>query len=249
MEKNEYRIMYDIEKTYWWFKGKQFLIDLFLRTHLSESKDNKLLDIGSGTGIILELMKKHGIGYGIELSSLGIKMLKRRDLNLIVQSDVNRPMPFKKDVFSAITCLDVLEHLENDFGILKEMLRICKPGGVIIITVPAMQFLWSPHDEALHHKRRYTKKQIVDKIAPLNCIVIKASYFNGTLFLPITVVRKSKLLFRKNREVKSDFFMALPNWLNRVLYFLYSTELSCLRFVNIPFGVSALLIIQKPETD
>ena len=249
MEEKEYRIMYDFERTYWWFRGKQFLIDVFLKKHLNRSKDNKLLDIGSGTGIILELMKKHGVGYGVELSTAGIKLLKQRILNLIVQSDANQPMPFKNDVFSAITCLDVLEHLENDFGLLKEMVRICKPGGVIIITVPAMRFLWSIHDEALHHKRRYTRKQLLNQIEPLFCTVSKASYFNSSLFLPITVVRKIKSLFKEGKALKSDLFIALPKWLNRSLYFWYLTELNCLRFANIPFGISVLLIIQKPETN
>ncbi len=249
MEKNEYRIMHDIERTYWWFRGKQFLIDVFLKRYLSESKDNKLLDIGCGTGIILELMKKHGSGYGIELSALGIKMLKQKNLNLLVQSDANRPMPFKDDVFSAITCLDVLEHLDSDFELLKEMVRICKPGGVIVITVPAMRFLWSIHDEALHHKRRYTKKQLLNRIGALNCTVVKSSYFNSCLFFPIAFVRLMKSLFRDGKVVKSDFFMALPKWLNRTLYFFYSTELNCLRFTTIPFGLSVLLIVQKPETN
>jgi len=249
MEKNEYTIMHDIEKTYWWFRGKQFLVNMLLKKLLNPSKDNKLLDIGSGTGIILELLKKHGTGYGIELSALAIKMLKQRNVNSIVQSDANRPIPFKNNVFSAITCLDVLEHLENDFGLLKEMVRICNPGGIIIITVPALQFLWSPHDEALHHKRRYTKKQLLNRISPLDCAVIKASYFNASLFLPIATIRKIKSFFKKGKEVKSDFHISLPEWLNRTLYLWYSAELNCLKSANIPFGISALLILQKPETD
>jgi len=185
----------------------------------------------------------------VEISTLAIQLLKQKGLNLIVQADANQSIPFKDSVFTAVTCLDVLEHLENDAALLDEMVRICKPGGIILVTVPALQFLWSPHDEALHHKRRYTKNQMLNKIKRLNCTVIKATYFNATLFLPIVAVRKLKSLFRKNKEVKSDFFIPLPKWLNRALYLWYSSELKCLRFTNIPIGVSALLIIQSPEKD
>jgi len=237
--------MYEIERTYWWFKGKQFLIDLFLKMYLGDSRDNRLLDIGSGTGIILKLLEKYGFGFGVELSEVGIKFLKKRNLNLIVRSDANQPIPFRNDIFSAITCLDVLEHLENDFGLLKEMVRICKPGGFIVITVPAMPFLWSTHDEALNHKRRYTRKHLLNQIVSLDCTVSKASYFNSSLFLPIILVRKIRSFFSEGKKAESDFFMALPEWLNRSLYLWYLTELNCLRFANIPFGISILLILEK----
>lgn len=247
MEKHEYRIMYHIENTYWWFRGKQFLIDMLLKAHLENDRSNRVLDIGAGTGIILELLQRYGTAYGVEISTVAIQMLRQRGLNFVVQSDANRPMSFKSDAFSIVTCLDVLEHLENDSGLLKEMVRVCKPGGLILITVPAMRFLWSRHDEALHHKRRYTKKQLLNQIASLNCSVIKASYFNASLFLPIAAVRRLKSLWREEKDATSDFFMPLPEWLNKALYFWYTSELSCLRILNFPFGVSIVLMIQKPE--
>lgn len=249
MKENEYRVMYDIERTYWWFRGKQFLIDIFFEENLNPSNNQRLLDLGSGTGVIMEQCQKWGIPYGVEISTLAIQMLKQRSLNLVVQADANQTIPFKDSIFTAVTCLDVLEHLENDTALLDEMIRICKPGGFILMTVPALQFLWSPHDEALYHKRRYTKNQMLNKIKQLNCTVIKATYFNATLFLPIVVVRKLKSLFKKNKEVRSDFFIPLPKWLNRALYFWYSCELKCLKFTDIPIGVSVLLMIQKPEKD
>lgn len=249
MEKNEYRIMYEIERTYWWFRGKRFLIEMLLKAHLGNDNSIKVLDIGTGTGNILELLQRYGTAYGVEVSTVAIQMLRQRDLNLIVRSDANEPMPFKSNVFSIITCLDVLEHLENDFGLLGEMVRVCKPGGIILITVPAMPFLWSRHDEALHHKRRYTKKQLLNQIESLNCTVVKATYYNTSLFLPIAAVRTFKSFMRAEGKAKSDFFMPLPEWLNRALYSWYTTELSYLRIVDFPFGVSIVLMIQKPEID
>ena len=145
MEEYEYEIMYGLENTYWWFKGKQFLLEMLLNDHLDDDRSNRALDIGAGTGAPLELLRKYGAAYGVEFSKVALRMLKQKGLNSIVRSDAEESIPFKNDTFSAITCLDVLEHLENDSGLIEEMVRVCKPGGLILITVPALRFLWSRH--------------------------------------------------------------------------------------------------------
>ncbi|MBT3368618.1 MAG: class I SAM-dependent methyltransferase [Nitrospina sp.] len=247
MEEYEYEIMYGLENTYWWFKGKQFLLEMLLNDHLDDDRSNRALDIGAGTGATLELLRKYGAAYGVEFSKVALRMLKQKGLNSIVRSDAEESIPFKDDTFSAVTCLDVLEHLENDSGLLAEMVRVCKPGGIILVTVPAMPFLWSRHDEALHHKRRYKKTQLLNRIAPLNCTVTRSTYYNAFLFLPIAAVRMFKFFVRAGGgKAESDFFMPLPEWLNSALYFLFATELKCLRIVGIPFGLSILAVIQKP---
>ena len=189
MEEYEYRIMRHIENTYWWFRGKQFLVDMLLKKYLDNNRSNMILDIGTGTGATLERLQRYGNVYGVDVSTVAIQLLARDGYKRIVRSDAENGIPFKGNTFSLITCLDVLEHLENDRSLLEEMARVCKPGGVILITVPAMRLLWSSHDVALHHKRRYTKWQLLSQIGPLHCNVIKASYFNTSLFVPIAVVR------------------------------------------------------------
>jgi SAM-dependent methyltransferase len=164
---------------------------------------------------------------------------------LVACADAGQPLPFRNDVFSAITCLDVLEHLDNDLGLLEEMLRICKPEGYIIITVPALDILWSVHDEALHHKRRYTLKQILANVRRPDCSVIKASYFNTILFLPILIVRKLKSLLPNKKELESDFFMPMPGYVNSLLKSLFIFEISFSKSLSLPFGVSLLLVIKK----
>ena len=246
MENDEYKIMYDLEKSYWWFVGKQFLIKNYLkRLGLDRLKQAKILDIGCGTGIILKILEEFGTAYGIDLSSEAIGFLRQRDLNFVACADAGQPLPFRNNVFSAITCLDVLEHLDNDLGLLEEMVRICKPEGYIIITLPAFDILWSIHDEALHHKRRYTLKQILAYVSRLNCRVIKASYFNTILFLPILIVRKLKSLLPHKKELESDFFIPMPGWINSLLKSLFISEIFFSKSLSLPFGVSLLLIIKK----
>lgn len=246
MEKVEYAIMYDIEQSYWWFVGKQFLVRSILEgcSLCSPAKD-RILDIGCGTGTVLKLLEDFGTAYGVELSTDAIQFLKKRDLNLVVRSDVSQSIPFKDDAFSVITCLDVLEHLDDDFTLLNEMVRVCKPGGHIVLTVPALNVLWSRHDAALHHKRRYTKKRLLEKVSPLHATVTKKSYYNTALILPILAVRKLKPLFSDKESMQSDFFISIPRWINALLTFVFVTEIRFLKRLNFPIGVSLLLIMKK----
>ena len=164
MEKEEFEVMYQLEQTHWWFKGKQFLLQQTLGSLRNNvSKKDRILDIGAGTGIVLKILQHIGTAFGFELSLEGIKYLKKRKLKSIICADADQPLPFKNDSFTLITCLDVLEHLEKDVNLLKEMIRVSKPGGHILVAVPAFKIFWSPHDVALHHKRRYTRKDIPGK--------------------------------------------------------------------------------------
>lgn len=248
MEKDEYRVMYDIEQSYWWFVGKQFLMKTVLNSLPARaSRGDSILDIGCGTGIVMKLLAGFGTAFGMELSQEAIQFLKQRGLKLIVRSDAGRSIPFKANTFSTVSCLDVLEHLDDDSVVLDEMVRVCKPGGHIIITVPACKALWSVHDEALHHKRRYSRKDLLAKAGKFNCAVLKSSYYNATLMIPILAVRKLRSVVPGKREVRSDFFMPLPRWLNILLAAVFVAEIRCLRFLDLPFGVSLLLVIQKPK--
>ncbi|MBW2566558.1 MAG: methyltransferase domain-containing protein, partial [Deltaproteobacteria bacterium] len=154
-------------------------------------------------------------------------------------------IPFKVDVFFFFSCLDVLEHIDDDFALLNEMVRVCEPGGHIILTVPAFNAVWSPHDSALQHRRRYTRKQMLKRVCQLNSAVIKSSYYNTALFLPILAVRKLKPFLSDRQNTESDLFIPIPRWLNALLTLLYMAEIACLQFLNFPFGVSLLLILKK----
>jgi len=246
MEETEYKIMYDMEKSYWWFVGKQFLIRNILKGLDTKSRDgNKVLDIGCGTGIILQLLKDFGTPYGTELSPKAIAFLKKRNLSNTVQSDAGQSIPFRTDTFSVVTCLDVLEHIDDDGPLIKEMFRVCKPGGHVILTVPAFEFLWSHHDVALHHKRRYTKKQVLTKTLGYDWKVNKCSYYNTLFFFPILAARQLKKLLSNAGQPRSDFFFGLPGWLNRVMSLLFVSEIRLLSRFSFPFGVSLVITLQK----
>lgn len=247
MERSEYGLMYHLEQSYWWFAGKQFLVTEQLKLLLPmHGRDQRILDIGSGTGIILKTLEELGQAVGMEMSQEAIQFLRKRSLKQIVCSDAEQPLPFKSGSYSLITCLDVLEHLDRDQALLKEMLRVCREGGHVLVTVPAFKLLWSPHDVVLHHRRRYTRPGLLGQVSALNCEVIKASYYNFILSLPILTIRKLRALFDERGKGQSDFFIDLPGLVNRALTALYKLELLGLRRVRYPYGVSLLLVLRKP---
>jgi ubiquinone/menaquinone biosynthesis C-methylase UbiE len=248
MEKEEYNIMHHFERTYWWFLGKRFLVRTMIKRLVIEegSRGPVFLDIGCGTGMIMELLRSFGSVFGIEVSQEALQFLKQHQLKGLAQADANQSIPFKNNTFFAITCMDVLEHLEDDLAVLKEAFRVCKPGGYMIITVPAFDLLWSPHDIALHHKRRYTKKQLLNRIKGLHWEMIKCSYYNTVLFLPILFVRKLRNQLTTTTDARSDFYVNLPPWLNRMLSWVLLSEIRFLRHFDLPVGVSLLLILRKP---
>jgi SAM-dependent methyltransferase len=248
MEKSEYEIMYNLESSYWWFLGKQFLVeDQFRSLGLDPPNRCRILDIGSGTGQNIRTLEKFGNVCGVERSSEAIRFLRKRGVRNVICSDANVTLPFRDGVFSAVTCLDVLEHLDEDESLLTEMHRVCEPGGYIFITVPAFRMFWSPHDIALHHKRRYSKGEMLLRIKGLRCRVKKVTYYNMVLSVPIWLFRKLRSVTSLKNHSESDFFTPLPGFLNKSLESFFKLEITFLRYRNYPFGVSLLVILQRED--
>jgi SAM-dependent methyltransferase len=240
-------VMYRLEQSYWWFVGKQFLVREQVKAlFLNRGTVARILDIGSGTGIILKTLGEFGQTFGMEMSREAIQFLKNRNLKRLVCSDAEQALPFKNESFALVTCLDVLEHLDHDKELIEEMLRICEEGGHVLVTVPAFNRLWSPHDSVLHHRRRYTRTRLLGRLSGLKGQVLKASYYNFMLSLPILAVRKLRAFFPEKGKGQSDFFIDLPEGLNRSLTALYKLEILGLRILRYPYGVSLLVLVRKP---
>ena len=247
MKKNEYSMMNEIENYHWWFIGKSILIDnICKRLFHSLSKDRRMLDVGCGTGKMISILKRYGHSYGVEISHEAVNYLKNKNIHDIIICDANKPIPCKENKFSLITCLDVLEHVVNDALLINEMLRVCEQEGYIVITVPAFNILWSYHDEALYHKRRYSKKQLIKMLDKSDCRITKATYYNFSFFFPVLIFRKIREIFvDEKKEVHSDCYVSVPSPVNKLFSILLDMEIKCLRFFNFPCGVSLLLILQK----
>ena len=244
MEVDEYKKMYDLEETHWWFVSKRKLIFSFLKKYYSKKgAERKILDVGCGTGIILSEFSKYGSTRGIDLSNHDIKFCKLRGLNNIKKGSVLK-IPFKSNYFDIIGCFDVLYHkdVENDEKALKELHRVCKKGGRLFVTDSACKFLLGKHDLASHARTRYSTKEIKQKLEAAGFKIEKLTYYNFFLFPMVFLKRKLSILFNlgESTDLKKENI-----FLNVILKFIMSIERVLIKWINFPLGVSLFCVARK----
>ncbi|MCJ7789154.1 MAG: class I SAM-dependent methyltransferase [Candidatus Atribacteria bacterium] len=235
MEIEEYNKMYKFEEHYWWWVGKRAIIKHLLDILKLDSIN--ILDVGCGTGINLDFLQKYGNVFGVDFSKEAKKFCKMRGYK-IIQANAEK-LPLKENTFDLITALDLLEHLDDNMAI-SEFYRVLKPDGYLILTVPAFTFLWSKHDEALHHKRRYDKNQLKNVLKSNGFIIKKLSYWNFFLFFPIAIIRLIKKNM-KNKTITSDV-KEIPRIINDFLIFMLKIESYLISHINLPIGISLVCV-------
>lgn len=239
MQKYLYEDLYLQEEIHWWHRSKRELVCQILKGNIS--KKSNILDIGCGTGKNIESFSRFGKIWGVDSSIDAIKFCKKRGLKNVKKGSIEK-IPFRSKSLDAVTALDVLEHVE-DSKALKEIHRVLKDYGVLIITVPAFPHLWSRWDEVLHHKRRYTRNSLQRVLNQNGFEVSKISYLYSFLYIPAFLIRKIKELFYK-KHYPSDFKLS-SNIINLSLYNLSSLERFFAVKINIPFGTSLIAVAKK----
>lgn len=244
MRKDLYQELYDLEDNYWWHVGKREIIKSQIG-RIGPIGQIKILDVGCGAGRWMEEMGKMLPGseiWGIDKEPAAINFCRERKLtNLKIASAEN--LPFPDSSFDLVTCLDLLEHVEDDKKAIFEFHRVLKPKGLLIISAPAYKKLFSYWDKMLQHKRRYEDKEIRDMLEKQKFKIIKLMHSNFFIFLPSLLIRFLKSKKKGAREF-SDF-MPVPSFLNKFLIFLYRLEAVLLRRMDLPFGLSILAVVQK----
>ena len=243
MEENFEKKYHDVETNHWWFKSRRnYLIDLLKNS----PKDSKILDIGCSSGVFLKDLENLGFDsinlYGIDISEKAISNSKKNGLtNTFVMDAQNITLTEKFDIIVASDCL---EHLENDTKALNNWESLLKQNGKMYVFVPAFMSLWSYHDDVNMHYRRYKKNELRLKIENENLEIIKASYWNFFLFVPVYFFRKISSLFNKNKSGESDIRIG-NSIINKLLLQLIIFENKLLKRINFPFGVSTFCIARK----
>lgn len=240
MKKYLYGDLFSLEDKHWWHISKRRIVRKLIDKY-NNLENPKILDIGCGTGRNIEELADLGQIYGLDNSREALRFCKKRGLkNLIFGSAEKTNLP--NNSFDIITLLDVLEHTDDD-KTLKEIHRILKKNSLLIITVPAFNWLWSQWDIVLHHKRRYTRESLTTILERNNYRIRKISYMYSFLVLPILLVRSIKsFLFKK--EYPSDFRLSsslVNNLLNKL------TQFESFFYANghIPIGTSLIVVAQK----
>lgn len=243
MSPDAYTEMADVESRHWWFVGRRAILTRLLE-RLDLPADAQILEIGSGTGGNLLMLSRFGRISAIEMDENAREIAARKTEGLfdIRAGFCPDKIPFANEKFDLICLFDVLEHIEDDQGTLDAIIPLLSERGRVIITVPAYQWLWSMHDEFLHHKRRYSKAGLRRSIDRSGLKLLRLSYFN-TLLFPLAVL--ARIRDRLKSTGKASGTGIPPGPLNTVFSSLFAFERVILGSIDLPFGVSLLAIMKR----
>src|SRR5437868_9398773 len=202
MRHDLYEDLYVKEQDYWWHVGKRAIVYSLLERYLPRGKtraERQALDLGCGAGLNLDLLAKYAEPVGMDFSEEALRFCLERGHKRLCKADAAE-LPFRDRQFDIITALDVVEHLDDDLAALTELRRTLKPGGLLIMSVPAYPALWSYWDDILGHRRRYTVKSMREAVTSAGLTVRKASYSNGLILAPTVGVRALKSLRHQAAE-------------------------------------------------
>ena len=248
MREDFYAEYFRIEDRHWWFVGRRRIVLAVLGAHLTRAPNGhttRILDLGCGTGTMLEHLRRFGEVDGVDADEQAVRYCHSRGHTgvQLLESDA---LPFPDDSFDLLTALDVLEHIEDDRRTLEEVARILRPGGTLLATVPAYPWMWGAQDQISHHFRRYMRNQLEHRVLAAGLELERLTHFNTLLFAPIAAVRLARRLRPPKGQPRSDFQMTREGAANRLLAGVFSSEARWLRARDLPFGVSLLALAKVP---
>ena len=262
MRHDLYEDLYVKEQDYWWHVGKRLIVYGLLTRYLPAqavgAAGRRALDRGCGTGHNLDSLARYAAPVGLDSASAALDFCRRRGHRYLVRAE---SLPFAPESFDIVTALDVIEHVDDDIVTLRDLYTTMRPGGLLIISVPAYRALWSYWDDILGHRRRYTTGSLRRAVETAGFRVRKISYSNTAILVPATVLRFLKGLrhkagrraysrgFTDEESIPNSDFVPVPGWLNRLLTGYYRWESRTLRRASLPFGLSVVCVAQKPARD
>lgn len=248
MESFTYQLMRDIEDEHWWFVARRKILKELLAT-LKLPVPSDILEVGCGTGGNISFLQAFGNVIGVESDESAAMMAKQRKQAPILAGSLPDELPDFERQFDLIVLFDVIEHIDKDGESLQTLASLLKPGGHIVLTVPAFSFLWSQHDDENQHKRRYNRRNLRAMVTCNGFRIDYLSYFNFWLFPVVAAIR----LFRKALPYKGSWQdMRKPTLiLNKLLQLIFSSERHLIGKLYLPFGMSLVTVISatKHETE
>jgi SAM-dependent methyltransferase len=234
----------EVDEHHWWYRGRRRVIRAEL-DRLPLPAGARVLDAGCGSGRTLQELVDYGAVSGIELNTDAASLARERELGEVRVGRLEE-LPWDDATFDLITCLDVIEHVPDDVAALAELWRVCRPGGWLLVTVPAYQALWSRHDEANHHYRRYSRSMLRGAARAGGFQVERVTSFNSLLLAPAAAVRLTQRRLGTHNGYTNDLELG-PAWLNDVLERPLALEAKWLaRGRTLPLGLSLLAVLRRP---
>lgn len=238
--------MFTVENDFWWYRGLHDLVLRFVRPAAAgQAKPVRILDAGCGTGRMMELLQSYGGIEGFDFSAEALRFCAQRGIAAVSKQDLTA-WQGGQDVYDVIVCLDVLYHdsIIDDDAIVKEFHRALKPGGMLIVNLPAFELLRRRHDRAVHTRKRFTKKATAVRYKAIGFFISTVSYRLPHFFL-IILCKKWIERLSGNTGVRSDLTMP-PRWLNTLLIWLNRLENQCIASgISMPWGTSLFIVARK----
>lgn len=241
---SEFAALASVENTNWWFKNRNYLIGQMVSGFFPNARS--VLDIGCGTGYVLSFLQTLLPGAalnGSEIYTEGLRYARHRfsKANLF-QADA-RALPYDSE-FDLVVALDVIEHIQEDAAVLREMHRSLRPGGGVIVTVPQHRFLWSLNDDHACHVRRYERRELRDKLRAAGFVVERMTSF-VSLLLPLAFASRLRRRDPVSFDPMSEY--KIPHWMNEAFFFVSTMERAAVKAgANFPMGNSLLAVARKP---
>jgi SAM-dependent methyltransferase len=244
----EYRAHFELEERHWWFTSRRRMAFRLLARALPKGGPLRILDAGCGTGINLAGLARFGRVFGCDFAPEALDFCRERGLAGLVRADVNR-LPYLDGAFDLVTFFDVLYHeaVSDDTAVLQDAARTLKPGGLVLVTDSAFDFLRGPHDAAMRGARRYTRRELMAKCRAAGLEPIHATYFYMSTFPAVYLKRRAerrRATRRPEAEVRSDLALAARP-VNAALSALLGLEGRWAARRRLPFGSSVVVLARK----
>jgi SAM-dependent methyltransferase len=243
MDAQVYLRMAELDERHWWFVARRQILRSLIEREIRPPKDSRILEVGCGTGHNLGMLGEFGALEASELDAGARELAGLRLGRPVTAAALPDLSMFPADSFDLVALLDVLEHVEDDASALTAIRSRLKPGGKLLVTVPANRWMWSAHDAAHHHHRRYTKRELEHAATSAGFRIDLLSYFNTLLFPPIAAARLAgKLLGRESADDSIP-----PEPVNGLLRRIFAMEAPLVGRIPMPFGVSLVAILTRPK--
>jgi SAM-dependent methyltransferase len=232
-----------IESTHWWFVGRRHLFAALIQ-ECELPTDARVVDVGTGTGANLRLLKQLGFTNvtGIDPSADAARWCAEKHLGEVQPGDL-RALPLSDQSVDLVMATDVVEHVDDDQGAVSEIYRVLRPGGIVLFTVPAFPSLWGLQDELSHHYRRYRMRPFLKMLDKARLQVTNKFHFNYILFLPIFLARQLFRMLKIRLDSENELNNPLINFL---LGMVFKVDVTTARYFHPPFGVSILAMARRP---